>query len=181
MYTIYFDMDGTIADLYNVENWLPKLRAEDASPYVEAEMMVDASELQLYLSILQNRGCKLGVISWLAKDSEKSYDKMVRKAKKEWLKENLPEIHFDEMHIVKYGTRKDYVAKDKNGILFDDSEEVRKNWRGIPVNPNTEDIIEFLKMVKELTEQSVNFLLKLFFVRITYEKKFVIFPKFCYN
>ena len=77
---------------------------------------------------------------------------MVRKAKKDWLKENLPEIHFDEMHIVKYGTRKDYVAKDKNGILFDDSEEVRKNWRGIPVNPNTEDIIEFLKMVKELTE-----------------------------
>ena len=53
MYTIYFDMDGTIADLYNVENWLPKLRAEDASPYVEAEIMVDASELQLYLKRLR--------------------------------------------------------------------------------------------------------------------------------
>ena len=152
MYTIYFDMDGTIANLYGVTNWLSKLQASDASPYIEAEPMVEAGEFQLLLAILQNRGFKIGVISWLAKDSEKSYDKMVRKAKKNWLKENLPEIHFDEMHIVKYGTRKDYVAKDKNGILFDDSEEVRKNWRGIPVNPNTEDIIEFLEMVKELTE-----------------------------
>jgi phosphoglycolate phosphatase-like HAD superfamily hydrolase len=152
MYTIYFDMDGTIADLYNVENWLPKLRAENPSPYVEAEAMVDTGELQLYLSILQNRGCKLGVISWLSKGSSKSYDKMVRQAKKNWLRENLPEITFDETHFVKYGTRKDYIAKDKDGILFDDSEEVRNNWRGIAVNPNTEDIIEFLKKVKELTE-----------------------------
>ena len=152
MYTIYFDMDGTIADLYNVENWLPKLRAENPSPYAEAEAMVDMGELQLYLSILQNRGCKLGVISWLSKGSSKSYDKMVRKAKKNWLRENLPEIAFDETHFVKYGTRKDYIAKDKDGILFDDSEEVRNNWRGIAVNPNTEDIIEFLKKVKELTE-----------------------------
>jgi hypothetical protein len=145
-------MDGTIADLYNVENWLPKLRAENPSPYVEAEAMVDTGKLQLYLSILQNRGCKLGVISWLSKGSSKSYDKMVRKAKKNWLRENLPEITFDETHFVKYGTRKDYIAKDKDGILFDDSEEVRNNWRGIAVNPNTEDIIEFLKKVKELTE-----------------------------
>ena len=152
MYTIYFDMDGTIADLYNVENWLPKLRAENPSPYVEAEAMINMGELQLYLSILQNRGCKLGVISWLSKGSSKSYDKMVREAKKNWLKENLPEITFDETHFVKYGTRKDYIAKDKDGILFDDSEEVRNNWRGIAVNPNTEDIIEFLKKVKELTE-----------------------------
>lgn len=152
MYTIYFDMDGTIADLYGVENWLPKLRAENPSPYVEAEAMVNTGELQLYLSILQNRGCKLGVISWLSKGSSKSYDKMVREAKKNWLRENLPEITFDETHFVKYGTRKDYIAKDKDGILFDDSEEVRNNWRGIAVNPNTEDIIEFLKKVKELTE-----------------------------
>ena len=28
---IWFDMDGTIADLYGVEDWLPKLRAYDPS------------------------------------------------------------------------------------------------------------------------------------------------------
>lgn len=152
MYTIYFDMDGTIVNLYGVTNWLSKLQASDASPYIEAEPMVEAGEFQLLLAILQNRGFKIGVISWLAKDSEKSYDKMVRNAKKNWLKENFPEITFDEMHIVKYGTRKDYVAKDKFGIIFDDDERVRNTWRGLPINPNCEDIIEKLREIKKMTD-----------------------------
>ena len=29
---IWLDMDGTIANLYAVENWLPKLRAFDPDP-----------------------------------------------------------------------------------------------------------------------------------------------------
>ena len=77
---------------------------------------------------------------------------MVRQAKKKWLKENFPEINFDEMHIVKYGTRKDYVAKDKFGIIFDDDERVRNNWRGLPINPNTTDIIKKLRELKEMTD-----------------------------
>ena len=152
MYTIYFDMDGTIANLYGVADWLPKLRKADAAPYLEAEPMVEAGEFQLLLSILQNRGFKLGIISWLAKDSEKSYDKAVRNAKKTWLCENFPEITFDEMHIVKYGTRKDYVAKDKLGIIFDDDERVRNKWRGLPINPNSTDILEKLRELKEMTD-----------------------------
>ena len=150
--TIYFDMDGTIANLYGVNNWLPKLQAEDASPYVEATPLINMDNLQLLLAILQNRGYKIGIISWLAKNSSKAYDKVVRKTKIEWLRAMLPEIHFDEMHIVKYGTRKDYVAKDKNGIIFDDDERVRAKWRGESFNPNTEDIIEILKTIKEMTE-----------------------------
>jgi hydroxymethylpyrimidine pyrophosphatase-like HAD family hydrolase len=31
---IYFDMDGTIANLYGVENWLPKLQAKDETPHL---------------------------------------------------------------------------------------------------------------------------------------------------
>lgn len=150
--TIYFDMDGTIANLYGVNNWLPKLRAEDASPYEEATPLIDMENLQLLLAILQNRGYKIGIISWLAKNSSKVYDKDVRKAKIEWLRAMLPEIHFDEMHIVKYGTRKDYVAKDKNGIIFDDDERVRAKWKGESFNPNIEDIIEILKTIKEMTD-----------------------------
>lgn len=152
MYTIYFDMDGTIANLYGVTDWLPKLRAEDASPYAEAEPLTDMENLQLLLAILQNRGYKIGIISWLSKNSTKSYDKIVRKTKIEWLRAMLPKIQFDEMHIVKYGTRKDYVAKDKNGIIFDDDERVREKWRGESFNPNTDDIIEILKTIKELSE-----------------------------
>ena len=42
---IYFDMDGTIANLYGVENWLPLLRSCDASPYVNALPMLDMAKL----------------------------------------------------------------------------------------------------------------------------------------
>ena len=152
MYTIYFDMDGTIADLYGVAEWLPRLRAEDATPYTDAAPMVNTAEFQLLLAILQNRGYKLGIISWLAKDSSNSYKKAVTKAKRDWLTETFPEIMFDEMHFVQYGTRKDYVAKDKNGIIFDDDERVREKWRGKAINPNIEDIIEKLRLIKEMSE-----------------------------
>lgn len=36
---ICFDMDGTIADLYGVENWLDYLIAEDVKPYAEARFL----------------------------------------------------------------------------------------------------------------------------------------------
>ena len=152
MRTIYFDMDGTIANLYGVENWLPKLRAEDATPYTDAEPMVNIADFQLYLSILQNRGYKIGVISWLAKDSSKPYKIAVTKAKKEWLKKTFPDIVFNETHFVQYGTRKDYVAKDKNGILFDDDDRVRKNWKGEAINPNLYDIVETLKKLRKMSD-----------------------------
>jgi Holliday junction resolvasome RuvABC DNA-binding subunit len=38
--TVILDMDGTIADLYKVENWLGKLRNFDPTPYAEAALMV---------------------------------------------------------------------------------------------------------------------------------------------
>ena len=150
--TIYFDMDGTIADLYGVENWLPKLRAEDASPYLEAEPLVNMIELQEYFIGLQSYGFKIGIISWTAKNATPTYNKIVREAKMLWLTQMLPLITFDEIHIVKYGTRKDYVARDKSGVIFDDDEKVRDKWRGEAINPNMEDIIESLKKIKELSE-----------------------------
>ena len=78
---IYFDMDGTIADLYNVENWLERLRANDETPYIEAEPLVNMQKLQDMLESFAMLGITIGVISWLAKGSSKSYDKKVRTAK----------------------------------------------------------------------------------------------------
>lgn len=46
MKTIYFDMDGTIANLYGVDNWLPRLRSEDATPYEEACPMWDTKNIK---------------------------------------------------------------------------------------------------------------------------------------
>lgn len=129
MTTIYFDMDGTLANLYGIENWLPKLLASDPTPYAEAEPLLDMGALTEELARLQSKGHKIGIVSWLCKGANKEYDKAVRLAKREWLAENIG-IEFDEMHIVKYGTPKHYIIKDKNGILFDDETKNRNTWKG---------------------------------------------------
>ena len=143
--TIYFDMDGTIADLYGVENWQPMLESHNAHPYKIAEPLIDTYLAESLLLQLQENGIRIGVVSWLAKNSSKEYDKAVRSAKKEWLQNHFPNLTFDETHFVKYGTRKDYIVKDKLGIIFDDDERVRENWKGFPVNPNEKDICELLQ------------------------------------
>ena len=87
--TIFFDMDGTIADLYGVENWLDYLIASDALPYEIAKPLIRLNALARILNRLQKQGYKVGVISWLAKNSNTDYDEKVTKAKKEWLIENF--------------------------------------------------------------------------------------------
>ena len=141
---LVFDMDGTIADLYGVENWLADLRSENPRPYIVARPMYDMDNLTLTLELLQILGWKIVVTSWLAKGSTKAYDEEVRKAKREWLeKYNFP---FDEIHLVKYGTTKANCTRKLGGyqILVDDNAEVRKGWHlGDTINAN-ENIIEKL-------------------------------------
>ena len=50
---IVFDMDGTIADLYNVNGWLEMLRAEDPTPYTIAEPMYEMDRLNEILEALK--------------------------------------------------------------------------------------------------------------------------------
>ena len=128
--TIYFDMDGTLADLYAVEDWLPKLRNSDPSPYMEAIPMLDLRLLARYLNELQRKGYKLGLISWLSKESTAIYDEAVRARKLRWLKKHLGSVQWDEIHLVKYGRPKHNTVEDKSGILFDDNEEIRNKWKG---------------------------------------------------
>ena len=143
--TLVFDMDGTIANLYGVENWLPMLRAEDPTPYIVAEPMYDMVELVNLLNKLKTIGWTIAVTSWLSKESTKEYDKMVRQAKREWLaRYNFP---FDEIHLVKYGTTKANCTRKNGGyqVLVDDNAEVRKGWHlGNTINAN-ENILEELK------------------------------------
>ena len=141
--TIFFDMDGTIADLYGVENWLDYLIASDAFPYEIAKPLIKLNALARILNRLQKQGYKVGVISWLAKNSNTAYDEKVTRAKKEWLKKHLASVNFDEIHIVKYGTPKQTFAKTENDILFDDEEKNRNDWTGKAFDVN--EIIEILK------------------------------------
>jgi hypothetical protein len=138
-------MDGTIANLYGVENWLEMLTNHDETPYRNATTLVRMNSLARILNRLQREGHEIGIISWLAKNSNKDYDERVTNAKREWLKKHLASVKFDFIEIVKYGTDKNIVAKNENDILFDDEENNRKNWLGIAYDVN--DIIGTLKAV----------------------------------
>ena len=127
---IYFDMDGTIADLYGVNNWLMELRSFNPHPYGAAKPMLRLQPLARRLNHLQKLGWTIGIVSWSAKNSRKEYDEKVAAAKKEWLEKHLSSVKFDEIIIVKYGTPKEKVVRFPKGILFDDEEKNRKNWKG---------------------------------------------------
>lgn len=136
MRTIWWDMDGTIADLYAVENWLPKLRAEDATPYAEAEVMWNMSQLARLMNSVQKLGYKLGIISWTAKNSTESYADAVAEAKLNWLKLHLASVKFDEICIVGYGIPKSIFMDTEDDILFDDEEQNRDAWLGEAYEPD---------------------------------------------
>ena len=141
--TIWFDMDGTIADLYSVENWLPMLRAYDPTPYANAKPLVRLATLAYMLHKVQAKGYKVGIISWLAKNSTDEYDTDVTLAKLRWLAKHLPSVKFNAIHIVPYGTPKQNFINDETDILFDDEAKNRENWTGI-AHTETE-IFEVLK------------------------------------
>lgn len=141
---LVFDMDGTIADLYGVNGWLEDLRSENTRPYTEAKPMYDMDILASILGLLRYNGWTVVITSWLAKDSTKEYDEMVRQVKREWLARY--QFPYDEIHLVKYGTTKANCTRRKGGrqILVDDNEKVRKGWTlGETINAN-ENIIEKL-------------------------------------
>jgi len=127
---INFDLDGTIANLYGVENWLEMLIAKDETPYREAKPLVNLSRLARYLNKIQRMGVEIGVISWLAKNSTDEYDERVTNAKLRWLKKHLPSVKWNSIVVVPYGTPKENYALTENDILFDDEEQNRNNWKG---------------------------------------------------
>ncbi len=139
---INFDMDGTIANLYGVENWLPKLIAEKTEPYTEAKPLLNMNALARILNRLQKQGNEIGIISWTAKNGTSEYNEAVTEAKKMWLAKHLKSVQFNEIHIVAYGTPKAIFANE-TAILFDDEEPNRKAWTGKAFT--AENIIEILK------------------------------------
>ena len=145
---ICFDMDGTIADLYSVENWLPMLRNFDPTPYEVAEPMWNMAELANLLRQAQAIGIEIRIITWLSKDTNTEYDRAVREAKRNWL--TAQGFPFDHFHGVQYGATKAdsirrYLAENETAILFDDNAKVRSGWHmGEAIDPTETNILEVL-------------------------------------
>jgi hypothetical protein len=145
MPTIYFDMDGTIAGLYDVPNWLPRLRAYDPTPYLEAKPLVRMSALARKLNTLQKAGYQIGVITWLSLEPSPDYDRAVTEAKAEWLRKHLPSVHWDFFHAVPHGTPKQNYCTSPLDVLFDDNQGVRADWTG-----RAYDVQNILEVLKEI-------------------------------
>lgn len=144
--TIWFDMDGTLASLYDVKDWLLKLEAHDPSPYIEARPIHNMSRLARYLNKVRKLGYKIGIISWLSKVSTPDYDKEVINAKKEWLNRHLNSVDWDKIIITDYGTPKSNFIMGTDDILFDDELSNRLEWFGVAYEPK--DIFEVLKTLQ---------------------------------
>lgn len=125
---IWLDCDGTWIDLYGVEDWLEMLISEDVTPYKIAKPLVNLSWLARTIHELQAKDFKIGIISWLSKNGTEEYNEQVTITKLNYFKEHLPSVTFDCVNIVPYGTPKSTCG---NGILFDDEENNRNEWKGI--------------------------------------------------
>ena len=126
--TIYFDMDGTIANFYGVKNWLDYLINGDTTPYDVAKPLINFSAFARQIHKMQKNGFTFGIVSWLSKSGTEEYNRAVTESKLKWLKKHLPSVFWDEIHIVSYGTPKSTVVNDKNGFLFDDELNNRIEW-----------------------------------------------------
>lgn len=124
---VWFDMDGTIADFYSVDGWLDMLIAEDENPYKIARPLVNMSRLARTIHKMQAHGIEVGIISWASRGASAEYAKRIESAKIEWLHTHLPSVTFDSINVIPYGTPKSTCG---NGILFDDEERNRVEWRG---------------------------------------------------
>jgi hypothetical protein len=145
-------MDGTIVDLYGVDNWLGKLRSEDFSPYEIAKPLVDLKELSCLLNELQDMGSKIGIITWGSKFSSEKFVEKVKIAKEQWLHNNMPDVKFDEFVVMDYSCNKASSAEDPFGILFDDDKFVRAFWPGASYPPEY-----IFPVLRKLLKEGENF------------------------
>ena len=128
---VYLDMDGTIADLYGIENWLPRLRASDRTIFLECEPLI--TEEMLFETFPEDE-YEIKILSMTPKGASKSYCVNVAKQKSEWLDIYFPRI--TKRIYKRYGHNKN-LKNSKNAILVDDSAPIRKSWNGKALDPAT--------------------------------------------
>ena len=125
---IYFDMDGTIADLYGTNDWLNLLLSESKNLFRNLKVMHDKAKLTKIMQDLQNLGYEIEVITWTPKNVSEEYIQIVAEEKKEWIAEHFPMI--EKVHCVGYGIPKQNVlnTRERTQILVDDNLEVAEMW-----------------------------------------------------
>lgn len=125
---IYFDLDGTLYDLYSVENWLEKLQNEKENVFLEGRLLINYNEFMECINHLIECGYSFGVITWLPMQASPEYEEICRKEKIKWINEHLSFI--TEINIAPYGIPKQNCIQKraKQMFLIDDNIEVCRMW-----------------------------------------------------
>lgn len=150
MKKLYFDMDGTVADLYGSADWLYKLRNEVPGAFRNLEPLHDMVELERICKELIADGWELGIITWLPIDASKKYEAICTAEKIEWANKYMPYI--TDIIAQPYGTPK-HTAPQKRAkmmVIVDDNDDILQTW-ATPVQRKTIDAkINMLEELKKL-------------------------------
>ena len=155
MKKIYFDLDGTLYNLYQYKNWLSCLRNEDPAPFQMGKggALVDLKELQKIANEGLKKGIVFGVITWLPMFASEEFEEVCTKAKRKWVNKFLPFV--TEFYAQSYGVPKQYAPskRAKEMYLFDDNADVLSMWeteqQRIAVNVSKNNLLEELKKIVE--------------------------------
>ena len=138
MNSIWFDMDGTIAELYKVKNWLSDLRSNDWSVYDRCLPRAHYERINAAIEALIENGWQVGVITWASKGIDFGGElNAISDIKFEWLCRFFPALADGRFACIPYGYDKgqfmlemydDYNPYDIS-YLVDDNKEVRAAWR----------------------------------------------------
>lgn len=126
---IYFDMDGTVFDLYGKKNWLDLLENEKEGAFV-GNFLPEIDLVRFFSAIkeLSAYGVQFGIITWLPMQASAEYEEVCRAEKMAWIRENMPFI--SEFNCVSYGTPKQKCIQKRAQTMYliDDNAEVCKMW-----------------------------------------------------
>lgn len=129
---IFFDLDGTVYDLYGQKDWLPKIRNEESGVFTQKAFLVDYSMFIDKIATLTRKGFTFGVITWLPMNASPEYEEVCRLEKIDWIDTWLP--FTSEVNIQPYGVPKQNAIQKraKKMFLIDDNSEVCKVWEKDP-------------------------------------------------
>lgn len=137
--TIWFDMDGTLYDLYKIPEWLMLLENNRWEVFnLPGFERSHIYRIRAAIQALKNAGWTVGVITWAPKGIDWSNDALteIGHIKYQWLVNNIPELAdaYSIFLCIPYGENK-ARALHKSGqrgdvnYLVDDNKEVRRAWR----------------------------------------------------
>lgn len=126
---LYLDMDGTIANLYGLDNWLERLLNEDKTVFIDCEPLITEKQL---LTLYPLEKYDIRILSMTPKNATQAYCESVREQKNVWLDKYFPRLQ--KRLYMAYGYNKN-LKNSKNAMLIDDNDKIRANYKGIALYP----------------------------------------------